>query len=94
MTVFNRIKFFIESNRLTYYRFRKDTGLSEDIAYRLYKDRSYIPTPQVLEIICSTYRIQPGLILDWIPDLVIIDGGEEKKTSVHDISHQNYQTDK
>ncbi len=78
MTVFNRLKFFIADRQLTYSRFCKDTGLSEGIVDQLYNDRTYIPTPQVLDRICSTYKIQPGLILDWIPDLVLVKQVEKK----------------
>ncbi len=76
MTVFNRIKEFLDnrpdpisgSDSTSAYRFWKDTDLSRTTAYRLYNDSSYIPTGEVLDKICSTYRIKPGLILDWKPD--------------------------
>ncbi len=74
--MFNRIKEFLDnstdpisgSESTSAYRFWKDTDLSRTTAYRLYNDTSYIPTGDVLDKICSTYRIKPGLILDWKPD--------------------------
>ena len=72
----NRIKEFLDNRpdpiagnpSTSPYRFWKDTQLSRTTAYRLYNDPSYIPTGDVLEKICSTYRIKPGVILDWFPD--------------------------
>jgi len=76
MTVFNRIKEFLNSHPdsvtgkpfTSAYRFWQDTQLSRSTAYRLYNDASYIPTGDVLDKICSSYKIKPGLILDWEPD--------------------------
>jgi len=50
---------------MTRYRFWQETGLGRDTAYRLYNDPTYIPTGQVLNKICSTYKIQPGEFLEW-----------------------------
>lgn len=74
--MFNRIKEFLSTcpdsvtgKPLTSaYRFWQDTQLSRSTAYRLYNDPSYIPTGDVLEKICSSYRIKPGVILDWEPN--------------------------
>jgi hypothetical protein len=76
MPVFNRLKEFLDSRpdpmtgngSTSAYRFWKDTDLSRTTAYRLYNDSTYIPTGDVLDKICSTYRIKPGVILDWEPD--------------------------
>jgi hypothetical protein len=76
MTVFNRVKEFLETrpdpvtgNSFTSpYRFWKDTKLSRATAYRLYNDPTYIPTGDVLNKVCSSYQIKPGVILDWEPD--------------------------
>lgn len=75
MPVRNRIKEFLDQrpdpvsdNPFTSaYRFWKETGLSRPTAYRLVADPSYIPTGDVLEKICETYRLQPGDLLTWIP---------------------------
>ncbi len=64
----NRIRQFIESRGMTRYRFWQETGLGRDTAYRLYKDPTYIPTGQVLDKICSTYKMQPGEFLEWRDD--------------------------
>lgn len=74
--MFNRIKEFLDGlpdsvtgkPHTSAYRFWQDTQLSRSTAYRLYNDGSYIPTGDVLDKICSKYKIKPGLILDWEPD--------------------------
>jgi len=74
--VFNRLKEFLGSHPdsvsgkpfTSAYRFWQDTQLSRSTAYRLYNDAGYIPTGDVLDKICSCYKIKPGLILDWEPD--------------------------
>ena len=74
--MFNRIKEFLNSHPdsvtgkhfTSAYRFWQDTQLSRSTAYRLYNDASYIPTGDVLDKVCSTYKVKPGLILDWEPD--------------------------
>ncbi|MGF1489875.1 MAG: helix-turn-helix domain-containing protein [Prochloraceae cyanobacterium] len=63
------------------YRFWKDTQLSRTTAYRLYNDSSYIPTGEVLDKICSTYKIKPGVILDWIPNTPPQEVLKEERTS-------------
>ncbi len=68
MPVINTIKPFVDSRGLSVYRFRKDTGLAQATAYRLYNNSYDIPSGEVLKAICSAYKIQPGEILQWIPD--------------------------
>ncbi|MBD3886445.1 helix-turn-helix transcriptional regulator [Phormidium tenue FACHB-886] len=68
MTVRNTIKAFIEKRGITVYRFRKDVQVAQSTAYDLVSDSSRIPNADVLNRICETYRIQPGEILEWIPD--------------------------
>ncbi|WP_049858590.1 helix-turn-helix domain-containing protein [Gloeothece citriformis] len=65
MPVFNKISKFIEHKGISRYRFWQDTQLGRDTAYRLCNDPFYIPTGNVLDKICSTYKIQPGEILGW-----------------------------
>ncbi len=68
MTVLNTIGQFISQLGITRYRFWQDTDLGRDTAYRLCNDPNYIPTGQVLDKICATYKIQPGILLTWIPE--------------------------
>jgi len=68
MTVHNRLRAFIEAREITVYKFRKDTGVSQGTAYDLVNDPNRIPNADVLNRICEAYRIQPGEILEWIPD--------------------------
>jgi DNA-binding Xre family transcriptional regulator len=68
MAVQNRIKKFIEEKGISRYKFWQDTKLGRDTAYRLCNDPNYIPTGSVLDKICTTYRVQPGEFLLWLPD--------------------------
>lgn len=64
----NNIKAIVEGKGITPYRFWKDVGCSRDVAYKLVKNSSYIPRESVLESICRAYDLQPGDILQYIPD--------------------------
>ncbi|MBD2504602.1 helix-turn-helix domain-containing protein [Anabaena azotica] len=64
----NRIKQFIEDKGISRYKFWQDTKLGRDTAYRLCNDPNYVPTGSVLDKICTTYRVQPGELLVWLPD--------------------------
>ncbi len=106
--MFNRIKEFLDGlpdsvtgkPYTSAYRFWQDTQLSRSTAYRLYNDGSYIPTGDVLDKICSKYKIKPGLILDWEPDeepqtaiagqeeLEESEPGKEPNISSHSKGHQ------
>jgi DNA-binding Xre family transcriptional regulator len=68
MPVKNRIKKFLDDRGISRYQFRKDTGIAQRTAYDLYANPEQIPGPTVLEKICSTYRIQPGELLEWIEE--------------------------
>jgi hypothetical protein len=76
MTMLNRIKDFLDNrpdpisgaDQTTPYRFWQETGLGRDTAYRMYNDPTYIPSSSALNKICSTYGLQPGDFLHWIPD--------------------------
>ncbi len=64
----NRIKEFVDSRGITPYQFRKDTGLASNTAYNLYNDPDYIPGATAMTKICQTYKIQPGILIEYIPD--------------------------
>ncbi len=64
----NKIKEFLDSRGITPYRFRKDTGIAQRTAYDLYNNSSHYPSKEVMSKICNTYRIQPGDLLEWIPN--------------------------
>ena len=68
MTVQNRIKKFIDERGISRYKLWQETKLGRDTAYRLCNDPTYIPTGNVLDKLCATYRVQPGEFLVWIPD--------------------------
>lgn len=64
----NKIYEFIQNRGISRYRFWQDTQLGRDTAYRLCNDPTYIPTGNVLDKICSTYKMQPGDFLEWRDD--------------------------
>lgn len=68
MTVQNRIKKFIDERGISRYKLWQETKLGRDTAYRLCNDPTYVPTGNVLDKLCATYRVQPGEFLVWIPD--------------------------
>jgi DNA-binding Xre family transcriptional regulator len=66
MPMRNKIKQFLDTKGITRYQFRKDTGIAQRTAYDLYDKPEQIPSGTVLEKICSTYKIQPGTLLEWV----------------------------
>jgi DNA-binding Xre family transcriptional regulator len=68
MPMKNKIKQFVDSRSLTVYQFIKETGIAPGTGYKLYKNPRHMPSPTVLEIICDTYEVQPGEILEWSKD--------------------------
>lgn len=75
----NRMKAIVESKGITPYRLWKDLGCSREVAYRLVNNPSYIPREIVLEAICRTYGLQPGDILEYIPDQEVADNRDAAK---------------
>ena len=47
----------------------KDVGVAQATAYSLYDNPHQLPSSTVLSKICDTYKIQPGEILEWVPEL-------------------------
>jgi hypothetical protein len=64
----NDIKYLIDRQKITRYRFWKDTGLNRETAYRLYDDPSYVPGAEVMDKIAKTYGWHPGAYLFYISD--------------------------
>ncbi|BAU12514.1 hypothetical protein LEP3755_30440 [Leptolyngbya sp. NIES-3755] len=68
MTVRNRIKAFINERGISVYRFRKEIDVAQSTAYSLVNEPDRIPNADVLNKICEAYRVQPGELLEWVPD--------------------------
>jgi len=66
--VLNDLKRLMDENRITPYRFWKDTGLHKATAYKLYEDPSYIPGREVMEKIARAYGWEPKSYITYIPD--------------------------
>jgi len=71
MSVRNCLKPVLEKKlklkKLTSYKFSKLTGLSIGTAHRI-DDPNWVPSEKVLDVICRTFKIQPGEFLYWVPD--------------------------
>lgn len=55
-----RIKSLVDNRGITRYRFWKDLGVSQNTAYRLYDDPTYIPREDVMAKLYEVYGWQPG----------------------------------
>ena len=64
----NRIKPFLDSRKITRYRFGKAVGISQTTAYTLYANPEQLPSSTVLSKICDTYEVQPGEIVEWVKE--------------------------
>ena len=87
----NKIKQFLEARQLSAYQFIKDTGVAPATGYKLAKSPDYLPGIRVLEVICDTYRVQPGEVLEWDDDATDVSverGGDRKSESVKGKSHE------
>ncbi len=60
MPVRNKIKKLLDSREKTRYWLWKATNLSQNTAYRLYNDPTYIPGGDVMEVVCMALDVQPG----------------------------------
>lgn len=68
MPLRNRVKELVDSMGISRYQFCKDTGLTQNTGYRLYKDSDYIPGSDALLKICKAYKIQPGVLIEYLPE--------------------------
>lgn len=65
----NRLKDLLDSRGVSSFRLSKLTNLSPTTTRKIYSDKDYIPSPDVLERICVGLEIQPGDILEITPKL-------------------------
>ena len=68
MTLKNKVRNLITKQEITRYRFWKQTGISRSVAYKLCDDPFYIPRTNVIDIICRVFRVQPGDLLEYVPE--------------------------
>jgi DNA-binding Xre family transcriptional regulator len=68
MVLKNRVKEFTESRGITIYKFVQQTGIAMSTGYKLSQNPNHLPSITVLETICDRYGVQPGEILEWLPD--------------------------
>jgi hypothetical protein len=64
----NKIKQLVDSRGLSIYRFWQDTGISRNTAYDLYNNPDRYPMADVMDAIIKTYKVDPGDVIEWIPD--------------------------
>lgn len=65
----NRLKDLLDARGVSSFRLSKLTNLSPTTTRKIYSDKDYIPSPDVLERICIGLEIQPGDILEITPKL-------------------------
>ena len=59
----NTLQRVLDGNNMTSFRFSKVSDLSPTTTRKIYSDKYYIPSPEVLERICLVLDVQPGDIL-------------------------------
>lgn len=64
--IINRVKGFVDTRGLSVYRFWKETGISKTTAYNLYNDPGQPLSNQILDAICTRYKVQPNEIIMWV----------------------------
>ncbi|MDJ0650660.1 MAG: helix-turn-helix transcriptional regulator [Xenococcaceae cyanobacterium MO_188.B19] len=63
----NKIKNVVDSQKISVYKFRQETGISSTTAYELYNNPKHLPSIRVLERICQAYDLQPNDVLEMVP---------------------------
>ncbi len=64
MPMINKVKNLVDSQGISVYRFRQETGVSTTTAYELYNNPKHLPSLKSLERICETYKVQPNDLLE------------------------------
>lgn len=60
----NKLKELLDARGLSSFKLSKLTNLSPTTTRKIYTDKDYIPSPDVLERICLGLQVQPGDILE------------------------------
>lgn len=62
----NKVKEFAAKQGIsTAYLFAQMTGIPESTAHRLFRNPDNYPSKQIQELICKTFKVQPGEFLGW-----------------------------
>ncbi|MEO1145147.1 MAG: helix-turn-helix transcriptional regulator [Cyanobacteria bacterium J06638_22] len=64
----NKIKELVDGRGMSVYQFWQDTDISRTTAYALYNKPEQYPGRDVMDSICRVYKVQPGDVLEWVPD--------------------------
>lgn len=59
----NTLRTVLDDKNITSFKFSKISDLSPTTTRKIYSDKFYIPSPEVLERICLVLDVQPGDIL-------------------------------
>ena len=65
----NRLKPLIDARKISSFKLSKEACVSPTTTRKIYNDKSYIPSPSVLEQLCIALDVQPGEILEISPRL-------------------------
>lgn len=68
MAIKNRLKEFIAEQGMKRSEFIRRTGLPRNTVYVLCRNENQLPDSGTLNLICSTFKIQPGVLMEWVPD--------------------------
>jgi hypothetical protein len=66
--IINDIKSLVDRQKITRYRFWKETGFNRETAYRLYDDPTYIPGKEIMDRIAKVYGWPPGAYIFYVSD--------------------------
>jgi DNA-binding Xre family transcriptional regulator len=64
----NRVKQLLDGRGKTRYWLMRAGRFTQKTAYRLYDDPEYIPGGEVLDTLCRVLGVQPGDLLEYVPD--------------------------
>ena len=66
MIVYNKLNILLEERHITRTKLGEDTGLSTNIISKISKNEGF--KTETINRLCEYLKVQPGDIMEWIPD--------------------------
>ena len=66
----NTLQQICDSRGISSFKLSKETNLSPTTTRKIYSDQHYIPSPDVIETLCLSLKVQPGELLQ-ISDTIV-----------------------
>lgn len=66
MIVYNKLNSLLEERHITRTKLGEDTGLSTNIISKISKNEGF--KTETINRLCEYLKVQPGDIMEWIPD--------------------------